>query len=79
MEILLISMWIIFLPKLFSFASMTTNNTKEEGFFTPTMISSQHPLEKKGIMTVHDDSIAHGVTLLESGVRYGLFLLKKNK
>ena len=27
-------------------------------------------------MTVHDDTIAHGVTMLKSGVRYGLFLLR---
>jgi hypothetical protein len=30
-----------------------------------------------GTVTIHDNTIVHGVTLLESGVRYGLFFLKK--
>lgn len=35
------------------------------------------PARNKGTVTIHDNTIAHGVTKLESGVRYGLFLLKK--
>ena len=35
------------------------------------------PKRAKGTVTVHDNTIVHGVTQLESGVRYGLFLLKK--
>lgn len=31
-----------------------------------------------GTVTVHDNRIVHGVTLLQSGVRYGLFLLKQS-
>ena len=34
------------------------------------------PPRPGGSMTVHDDTIAHGVTMLKSGVRYGLFLLR---
>ena len=30
-----------------------------------------------GSLTIHNNNIAHGVTCLESGVRYGLFLLQK--
>lgn len=28
-------------------------------------------------MTIHENEIVHGVSVLESGIRYGLFLLKK--
>lgn len=35
------------------------------------------PNRKRGTVTIHNNKIAHGVTLFESGVRYGLFLLQK--
>lgn len=35
------------------------------------------PERMTGTVTIHDNTIVHGVTLLESGVRYGLFFLKK--
>lgn len=35
------------------------------------------PVRGEGTVTVHDDEIVHGVTKMESGVRYGLFLLEK--
>lgn len=35
------------------------------------------PERKTGTVTIHDNTIVHGVTLLRSGVRYGLFFLKK--
>ena len=35
------------------------------------------PPRSPGSVTIHDNTIVHGVTLLESGVRYGLFFLKK--
>lgn len=35
------------------------------------------PKRMTGTVTIHDNTIVHGVTLLESGVRYGLFFLKK--
>ena len=34
------------------------------------------PNRSKGTLTIHDNKIVHGVTRLESGVRYGLFFLK---
>lgn len=37
----------------------------------------QVPQRARGTVTVHDNRIVHGVSLLESGVRYGLFLLQK--
>lgn len=36
------------------------------------------PARPEGSITIHDNTIAHGVSLLESGVRYGLFFLKKH-
>lgn len=35
------------------------------------------PKRSKGTVTIHNNKIVHGVTVLESGTRYGLFLLKK--
>jgi len=35
------------------------------------------PKRHKGTVTVHNNTIVHGVTRLTSGVRYGFFLLKK--
>lgn len=35
------------------------------------------PVRSKGTVTIHDNTIVHGVTQLESGVRYGLFFLDK--
>lgn len=35
------------------------------------------PSRPKGTITVHDNTIVHGVTRLQSGIRYGLFLLDK--
>lgn len=35
------------------------------------------PEGRRGTVTLHDNRIVHGVTLLKSGVRYGLVLLKK--
>ena len=35
------------------------------------------PIRNAGTYTKHRNDIAHGVTRLESGVRYGLFLLQK--
>jgi len=40
---------------------------EEEGFICP--------VRKIGLGTIHDDSLVHGVTPLEQGVRYSLFLL----
>ena len=34
------------------------------------------PQRLAGCITVHDNSIAHGVTELKAGVRYGLFFIK---
>mgnify|MGYP001481595524 CR=1 FL=1 len=34
------------------------------------------PQRKRGTVTVHDNTIVHGVTRLKSGVRYGLFFLQ---
>lgn len=31
-----------------------------------------------GSITIHEHEIVHGVTKLESGIRYGLFFLKKS-
>jgi len=36
----------------------------------------QYPPRPAGSATLHDNTIAHGVTALTSGVRYGLFLLQ---
>jgi hypothetical protein len=36
------------------------------------------PERKSGTVTIHHNDILHGVTVLESGTRYGLFLLRKN-
>jgi hypothetical protein len=33
------------------------------------------PARPAGTITIHDDTMVHGVTKMESGVRYGLFLL----
>jgi hypothetical protein len=35
------------------------------------------PHRAKGTVTVHNNQIVHGVTLLDEGVRYGLFFLHK--
>ena len=35
------------------------------------------PERRAGTITIHNNQIVHGVTELKSGVRYGLFLLKK--
>jgi hypothetical protein len=35
------------------------------------------PKRIKGTVTVHNNKIVHGVSLLKSGIRYGLFLLQK--
>ncbi len=32
---------------------------------------------KSGAVTIHDNQIVYGVNMLESGVRYGFFMLKK--
>eukprot|EP00747_Dinoflagellata_sp_TGD_P182257 gnl/TRDRNA2_/TRDRNA2_36440_c0_seq1.p1 gnl/TRDRNA2_/TRDRNA2_36440_c0~~gnl/TRDRNA2_/TRDRNA2_36440_c0_seq1.p1 ORF type:complete len:335 (+),score=64.53 gnl/TRDRNA2_/TRDRNA2_36440_c0_seq1:81-1007(+) len=37
----------------------------------------EFPVRPSGCATIHDNTIVHGVTPLESGVRYGLFLLAK--
>jgi predicted 2-oxoglutarate/Fe(II)-dependent dioxygenase YbiX len=42
-----------------------------------TKQSLVQPKRGKGTVTVHDNKIVHGVTLLKSGVRYGLFFLNK--
>merc|ERR1712008_609280 len=34
------------------------------------------PARPRGSITVHDNTILHGVSLLEAGMRYGLFLLQ---
>ncbi len=35
------------------------------------------PSRPAGSITIHDKTIVHGVSLLQQGVRYGLFFLKK--
>ena len=35
------------------------------------------PERPEGTVTIHQNDIAHGVSLLESGIRYGLFFLQK--
>ena len=35
------------------------------------------PERSEGTVTIHQNDIAHGVSLLESGIRYGLFFLQK--
>ena len=35
------------------------------------------PERPEGTVTIHHNDIAHGVSLLESGIRYGLFILQK--
>ena len=39
-----------------------------DGFYVPS--------RPAGTITVHDDTIVHGVTKMEAGVRYGLFFLR---
>ena len=34
------------------------------------------PIRKTGTVTIHDKKIVHAVSLLESGTRYSLFMLK---
>jgi hypothetical protein len=38
----------------------------------------QMPIRKAGTITLHDNTIVHGVTTLERGVRYGLVLLHRD-
>ena len=35
------------------------------------------PERPEGTVTIHHNDIAHGVSMLESGIRYGLFFLQK--
>jgi hypothetical protein len=35
------------------------------------------PARPAGAITIHNNQIVHGVSILESGTRYGLFFLKK--
>jgi predicted 2-oxoglutarate/Fe(II)-dependent dioxygenase YbiX len=35
------------------------------------------PDRKEGSVTLHNNTVVHGVTPLKEGVRYGLFFLKK--
>lgn len=35
------------------------------------------PKRSAGAVTIHSNKIAHGVSLLEKGVRYGLFMIQK--
>jgi hypothetical protein len=35
------------------------------------------PARPAGAITIHNNQIVHGVSILESGIRYGLFFLKK--
>ena len=35
------------------------------------------PERQAGTVTIHQNDIVHGVTILESGTRYGLFFLQK--
>lgn len=44
-------------------------------FALPGSGSLAQPLRRAGTATVHDNGIAHGVTPITRGVRYGLFLL----
>ncbi len=37
------------------------------------------PKRKSGAVTIHDNKIVHGVSMLESGVRYGFFMLKNDR
>ena len=39
--------------------------------------SVERPIRKRGAFTIHDNSIVHGVSTLERGERYGLFLLQE--
>ncbi len=34
---------------------------------------------KSGTVTIHDNKIVHGVSMLESGVRYGFLCLKNDR
>ena len=43
--------------------------------FATTQAGITTPRRPAGSYTLHDNTIAHGVTKLTSGVRYGLFLL----
>jgi predicted 2-oxoglutarate/Fe(II)-dependent dioxygenase YbiX len=36
------------------------------------------PKRAQGTVTIHDNTIVHGVTLFESGIRYALFFLNKS-
>ena len=38
-----------------------------------------YPDRSAGSFTLHRNDILHGVTRLESGVRYGLFMLQKKE
>ncbi len=35
------------------------------------------PSRQAGTITIHENDIVHGVSILMSGVRYGLFFLQK--
>jgi predicted 2-oxoglutarate/Fe(II)-dependent dioxygenase YbiX len=43
------------------------------GFATPDGI--QYPARPAGCATAHDNNIVHGVSPIESGIRYGLFAM----
>lgn len=55
------------------------NDTEYEGgrlvYLTEGKVHT--PERKAGSITIHENDIVHGVTKLESGIRYSLFLLKK--
>ncbi|TNV79969.1 hypothetical protein FGO68_gene2106 [Halteria grandinella] len=55
------------------------DDTEYEGgrLIYATQDSLYIPERKLGTITIHDNRIVHGVTLFSSGIRYGLFLLKK--
>jgi hypothetical protein len=42
-----------------------------------TKAGLQCPSRPAGTITIHDSRVVHGVTMMESGVRYGLFFLVK--
>lgn len=55
------------------------NDDKEYAGGRLTYITSkgmQIPRRSMGCATIHDNTIVHGVTRMESGVRYGLFFQK---
>jgi predicted 2-oxoglutarate/Fe(II)-dependent dioxygenase YbiX len=35
------------------------------------------PKRDAGTVTIHNDEIVHGVSMMQAGTRYGLFFLKK--